>query len=132
LEPKRFLKNGNILNIEYINNQSDVALYYSASDLFVYPSLADNCPLVVLESLACGTPVISFDTGGIPELIEHLQSGYVAQYKDTWDFIHGIELFLNNSKLYESAVKYGIKTVNDSFTIEKMVENYMKLYKSIA
>ncbi len=127
-----FSENGNILNIEYINNQSDVALYYSASDLFVYPSLADNCPLVVLESLACGTPVISFDTGGIPELIEHLQSGYVAQYKDTWDFIHGIELFLNNSKLYESAVKYGIKTVNDSFTIEKMVENYMKLYKSIA
>ncbi|HMX39038.1 MAG TPA: glycosyltransferase, partial [Saprospiraceae bacterium] len=49
---------------------------YGAADVFVTPSLADNLPNTVMESLACGTPVVGFRTGGIPEMVGHLQEGY--------------------------------------------------------
>jgi glycosyltransferase involved in cell wall biosynthesis len=51
---------------------------YAAADAFVIPSLEDNLPNTVMEALACGTPVLGFETGGIPEMIEHRENGYLA------------------------------------------------------
>ncbi|KKQ44293.1 MAG: Glycosyltransferase and TPR domain protein, partial [Candidatus Nomurabacteria bacterium GW2011_GWC1_37_9] len=57
--------------VSYISDESLLAKYFAAADVFLFPSTADNCPLVVLEAEACGLPVVSFATGGIPELVEH-------------------------------------------------------------
>jgi len=54
----------------YISERERLAQYYSAADIFLYPSLADNLPLVVLENLSCGVPVVAFSVGGIPEMID--------------------------------------------------------------
>jgi glycosyltransferase involved in cell wall biosynthesis len=59
-------------------DESRVASYYAASDLYVLPSFEDNLPNTVSESLNCGTPVAAFPTGGIVEMIEPGQNGYVA------------------------------------------------------
>ena len=58
---------------------------YSCADLFVIPSLEDNLPNTIMESMACGTPCVGFEIGGIPEMIDHRVNGYVANYKDAGD-----------------------------------------------
>lgn len=120
--------NKNWIDIPYVSDEHIMALYYSAADIFVYPSLADNCPLVVLEAMSCGTPVIAFNTGGIPELVRHLETGYLAKYKDTDDFIKGILLFADNPELRASAANQGQLDVSNRFTIRKMTNEYIKLY----
>ena len=59
--------------------------------------------MVVLEAMACGTPVIAFNTGGVPELIEHMKTGYVAKYKNSDDLANGVELFLKDDVLRAKA-----------------------------
>jgi len=120
----------NWIEIPYVSDENVLAQYYSAADLFIYPSLADNCPLVVLESLACGTPIVSFNTGGIPELIQHNKNGYIAEYNNTYDFIKGIEYLCHNPKLIEEFSKNAVNSINENFTVDLMVGQYLKLYNS--
>src|SRR5699024_6324501 len=58
----------------------DMPLLYNAADLFVSPSLQDNLPNTIMESMSCGTPCIGFNTGGIPQMIDHQINGYVSEY----------------------------------------------------
>jgi glycosyltransferase involved in cell wall biosynthesis len=124
-------KNGNWLDVSYIRDEKTLALYYAAADLFIYPSLADNCPLTVLESLSCGTPVVSFKTGGIPELVEHGKTGYIAEYKDLNDFISGINLLMDNEILRRKASIEGRNIIEEKFTIDIMVDSYLKVYQEL-
>lgn len=70
-----------IITIVCTQNQEELAEIYSAADVFVNPTLEDNFPTVNLEALACGTPVITYKTGGSPESITE-KTGRVVQYKD--------------------------------------------------
>lgn len=118
-------------DISYISDEQTLALYYSAADVFIHPSLADNCPLVVLEAMSCGTPVISFQTGGIPELVNHLCTGYLAKYKDLDDFIKGIRVFTENEELLTRASSEAQSVVEKHFTIDIMAERYLDIYSSL-
>ncbi len=71
-----------ILSIPNIDNETELAQAYSTLDIFLYTSLADNCPLVVLEALSCGLPIVAFKTGGVPELVRNGVDGFVTDYKD--------------------------------------------------
>lgn len=80
-----------------IREPGDLADIYGASDVFVIPSLEDNLPNTVMESLACGTPVAGFQTGGIPEMVEHLQQGYIAPQQDGQALADGIAWILGQT-----------------------------------
>ncbi len=67
-----------VIEVGYVLSDPLKSFVYSAADLFVFPSRADNAPLVVLESLACGTPVASFDVGGLAELVRPGRTGSLA------------------------------------------------------
>jgi glycosyltransferase involved in cell wall biosynthesis len=69
---------------------------YAAADVFVTPAQQDNLPNTVLESLACGTPVVAFNIGGIPDMISHLKNGYLAKFQDVQDLQNGILYCLDN------------------------------------
>ena len=73
---------------------------YACADMFVIPSLEDNLPNTIMESMACGTPCVGFETGGIPEMIDHLKNGYVAKYKDTNDLAVGIKWIIDNQETF--------------------------------
>jgi glycosyltransferase involved in cell wall biosynthesis len=77
----------------YLQDEYSTALVYNAADVFIVPSLADNLPTTVQESLSCGTPVVGFEVGGIPDMISHKKNGYLAKYKD---IVEGIKFCINN------------------------------------
>ena len=124
-------KRYNYVAINYIKNEELMAQYYSSADMYIFPTLADNAPLTVLEAMACGLPVVTFDTGGVPEIVSHMESGYVAQYKSQSDFNKGIFLLLQSTLLRNEMSKKAIETVNNKFTLDKMTDRYIKLYESI-
>jgi glycosyltransferase involved in cell wall biosynthesis len=80
----------------FLNDEYSMVIAYNAADVFVIPSIADNQPTSVMESLCCGTPVVGFDTGGIPDMIKHKENGYLAKYKDSGDIANGIKFCLEN------------------------------------
>ena len=83
--------------VDYLSNETEIAELYNAVDLFVTPSLQDNLPNTIVEAMSCGVPCVGFNVGGIPEMINHKQDGYVADYCDSIDFALGISWCLNES-----------------------------------
>lgn len=127
------LKKGNTLFLPYISNESLMAQYYSSSDVFLLASIADNFPFVILEAMACGVPVVSFDVGGVKEAVGHRENGYIAKYKDTKDLIRGIDyVFSLDKKETESLSNNSINKIKKEFTVEKMTRRYLSLYQSLA
>lgn len=93
-------------DIPYINNVEDMARLYACVDVFVTPSLSDNLPNTIMEAMSCGTPCVGFDVGGIPEMIDHKENGYVARYKDALDLAEGIRYVIakeNHARLSRAA-----------------------------
>ena len=81
--------------LNYISNEKELVDIYNAVDLFVTPSLEENLPNTIMEAMACGIPCVGFQVGGIPEMIDHLHNGYVADYKSVEDFANGIHWALH-------------------------------------
>ncbi len=116
------------LNI--ITSQHDLAEIYSLADVFVTPAVEDNLPNTVMEALACGTPVVAFKTGGIPDMVEHKKNGYLAEFKSATDFAAGINYVLNSASNDDLAAN-ARKKVLDNFTNEIVASKYMAVYQSI-
>jgi len=74
----------------HVSDDERLALIYSAADAFVFPSLEDNAPLTVGEALLCGTPVVAFPVGNVPDLVRHRDTGYLAGYLNADDLMAGI------------------------------------------
>jgi glycosyltransferase involved in cell wall biosynthesis len=106
---------------------------YHAADMFITPSLEENLPNTIMEAMACGTPSIGFNTGGIPEMIAHKQNGYVAQTRDSDDLAAGIHWILTNKEI---AGKEGRKFVETHYSEEiiaqKHVEYYLKSMQDVS
>lgn len=117
--------------LPYIGNESELAEIYSAVDLFVTPSLQDNLPNTIMESLACGTPCVGFDTGGIPEMIDHLSNGYVARYKSAEDLAEGIRFVLTHPD-YGTLCGNARKKVMDCYAEEVVARRYAALYRQVS
>lgn len=117
-------------SLGYISDMPTMIAAYSCADLFVIPSLEDNLPNTIMESMACGTPCVGFATGGIPEMINHRVNGYIADYKDADDLANGIRWVLDHEDrkgLSEACVK----KVRECYTEEVVAERYMTLYRQI-
>ena len=78
-------------SLGFLEGPQKLSLAYSAADVYAFPSREDNAPLTVAESLLCGTPVVGFPVGNVPELVTHRSNGYIAQYCDVADFCAGLQ-----------------------------------------
>lgn len=114
-------------DIPYINKVEDMACLYSAVDAFVTPSLQDNLPNTIMEAMACGTPCIGFNVGGIPEMIDHGRNGYVARLKDARDLAEGIRYVLdpeNRERLGRAAREKVMQCYSEAAVARKYMEVY--------
>ncbi len=121
----------NFFNVSYIFDENLLAKYYAASDLFIYPSFSETFGLVVAEAMSCRTPVVVFGNSALPELVSHMQTGYIARYKDTDDFIKGINIFLEDENLRKNASIKAREIIEKKFTIDISLNNHEKLYAEI-
>lgn len=80
----------------HLHDDLSLRALYSAADVFVLPSRQDNFPNTALEAHACGTPVVAFRTGGLPDMVEHRSTGYLAQPNDPQDLAAGIAWVLDD------------------------------------
>lgn len=125
-------KQQNLRYIPYIEDQRLLSAYYATSDVFIFSSLAETFPLVVLEAMSAGLPIVSFDVGGVKEAVIHKKSGYISKYKDVNDLVKGVEYILSLSKEnYLIMSREARKSVEENFTLEIMTKSYFSLYKAL-
>jgi glycosyltransferase involved in cell wall biosynthesis len=118
----------------YIGKLSDdisLSLLYAAADVFVAPSVQDNLPNTVMEALACGTPCVAFKIGGMPDMIEHEQNGYLAQPYEVEDLARGIAWVLEDRERYEKLCDRAREKAEEEFTLELQAQRYLSLYKEL-
>ncbi|MFM6909103.1 MAG: glycosyltransferase, partial [Dolichospermum sp.] len=95
------------------------------------PSVQDNLPNTVMESLACGTPCVAFDIGGMSDMIEHQQNGYLAKPFDVDDLARGIAWVLEDKPRWVALSQCGREKVENDFTVKAQAEKYISLYQSL-
>jgi glycosyltransferase involved in cell wall biosynthesis len=119
-----------VRELGYVSDSETMVMAYSGADVFVIPSLEDNLPNTILDAMACGTPCVGFNVGGIPEMIDHKINGYIAKYKDADDLAAGIEWVLENK---ESAGLPAacLKKVQENYTEPVVAEKYINLYRGL-
>ena len=120
----------NWLDFGYVKDPETMAKLYSAADIYLFPTLADNCPLTAIESLACGLPVVTFETGGVPEIVENGISGFVVEYKNGKKLVEALEKLLNNDELREKMTENAVNT-SKKFSSERMALEYLQLYEEL-
>ena len=115
-----------------LNNETTIAQLYALADVFVAPSLQDNLPNTVMESLACGTPCVAFKVGGMPDMIEHQKNGYLAKPYDVDDLAKGIVWVLGAKDSEDCKLGYHAREkVEREFTLEIQACRYFSLYEQI-
>jgi len=117
-----------------ISDDEKLSACYAAADAFLIPSLEDNLPYTVMESLSCGTPVIAFTTGGIPDMVKHEQNGYLAEYRSAQSFADGMEWVLNHpdrQQLQQNARKIIMDTFAEPVIAQKHIGVYRQVLNSI-
>lgn len=117
-------------DIPYISNVEEMAILYASVDAFVTPSLQDNLPNTIMEAMACGTPCVGFDVGGIPEMIDHKINGYVAKYKDAKDLAEGVRYVLsdeNHDRLAKASREKVINCYSEAAVAKKYIEIYLRV-----
>jgi len=118
-----------VIELGFMRDETNQAIAYNAADIMVFPSLADNQPLSVLEALACGTPSVAFDIGGIPEMIRSRETGYLVPYKDSSALKRGIEILLNNYELLGSMRDECRRVSVAEYDLDLQTSRYLDLYK---
>jgi glycosyltransferase involved in cell wall biosynthesis len=113
-----------------INNDEQLALNYAAADAFLIPSLEDNLPYTVMECLACGTPVIAFTTGGIPDMVQHEYNGYLATYRSAESFTDGMEWVIKHPDR-QQLQKQARQTVMEKFSEEVIAKKHIAVYENL-
>ena len=104
---------------------------YNAADVFVIPSLQDNLPNTVLESMACGTPVVGFAVGGIPDMVRQEVTGILAPAGDVAALQASIAALLRDGKLRTEMSRNCRQVAVEEYSVELQARRYSELYTSL-
>lgn len=108
-----------------------IKLLYGAADVMVVPSKSENLPNTVLESMACGTPVVAFNVGGLPDIIDHKVNGYLAYPYDVIDLANGIKYVLDEDSSVGELSKNSRDKIVEVFDIKVVAQQYIDLYTEL-
>ena len=112
-----------------IKEEERMAMVYAAADAFILPSREDNLPNTMVESLCCGTPVISFSNGGMRNHIRTLENGVLVEDTTSDALLNGIHLFLNNIDKFDR--KFITKKAHSVFSPPIQAERYIYFFQTI-
>jgi glycosyltransferase involved in cell wall biosynthesis len=119
----------------YVGYQSDpekVAQFYQASDIYLHAAKTENFCLVMLESLACGVPVVATAVGGIPEILEDKRTGFLVPPGDSEAMAcHALRL-LNDEPMRRKMGDWAAESARRRFDLERQVDDYLDWYREVA
>ena len=114
----------------YVSDEQTIVAVYNAADVFVTPSLEDNLPNTIMESLACGVPCVGFAVGGIPEMIDHQKNGYVASPANSDDLADGIGWVLTVADA-QSLSQNALRKVSHNYSQSSVALRYVEIYHQV-
>lgn len=112
----------------YIKDEKELAKLYSLADVMVVPSLTENLSCTIMESLACGTPVVAFSIGGNGDMLQHKVNGWLAN--DVYSMAEGINYVLSNREKLDCRHEIA-NVVQQMYSIKNVAEHYKNLYCSL-
>ena len=113
----------------HINDEKKLANVYANSDVFICPSLQENLPNTAIEAIACGTPVVCFDIGGLKEIVKHKITGYCSQELTAVGLAEGIKYILEDKKRYNLIRQNCIKFAQDNLSNDLVLTKILKIVK---
>lgn len=117
-------------NMGYIQDECTLSEIYAAADLFILPSVADNFPFTAMEPMASGTPVLAFETGGIPEIVTE-SVGWLVPPRDSKALADTIMNIFANPEELMAKTSLCREYIEAHYSEDQMLSNYIKLYKEI-
>ena len=105
-------------------------LIYAAADVMAVPSRLDNLPNTAIEAHACGIPVVAFNIGGLPDIVEHQQSGWLAPAFDTDSLAQGMTWILQDPARWLQLSSHARQLVEQRFAPEVVVRQYLDVYQT--
>jgi len=115
----------------HLHDDLSLRVLYSAVDVFLLPSRQDNLPNTGVEALACGTPVVAFNTCGLPDIVQHQQTGYLARAFEPEDIAEGIQWILANKERYQQLSTNARQFAVDNFSSKIVAQKYRRLYEQV-
>ena len=115
----------------FLDDELTLAQIYSAADVFVLPSLEEACGQTGLEAMACGTPVIGYDTGGIPDFVRPMETGLLAKVGDSMDLAFQLEWLLDRPAEVRRMGNNARRLIMREFHATKQAQTYLAFYRSL-
>lgn len=112
----------------HLHDDLSLRVLYSAASVFVLPSRQDNLPLTGMESLACGTPVVAFDTGGLPDIVIDGRTGYLVRAFDTEDLAAGVVRLLSDANAVTLGANARAHAV-ENYSYPVAAKQYLSVYE---
>jgi len=117
------------LQAGFVEDRERLGLWYAAADLLLFPSLSDNLPITIQEAMAAGTPVVAFDVGGVPELVRHDHTGWLAAAGDQGALNRVLRSALQSDDL-EAAGLRAQRWVEREYASELCVQRHLRAYRN--
>jgi glycosyltransferase involved in cell wall biosynthesis len=116
-------------NFGFVATDERKAKLYAAADLFLFPTRADNSPLVLIESMACGTPMVSFNVCGVPDTVRPSVTGLLAEPENVIDFKDCIVRLLEDDELRSTLRQKCRQVAEQEYSMELYVQRFVDLYQ---
>ncbi|MCF8563783.1 N-acetyl-alpha-D-glucosaminyl L-malate synthase BshA [Alicyclobacillus tolerans] len=117
--------------VRFLGNQDEVAPLLAAADLFILPSEKESFGLVALEAMACSIPVVGSNAGGIPEVVIHGETGYLADVGNTEEMASYAIRLLSDPELYQRFAQAGRLRAQAHFSIHDKISEYEDIYERL-
>jgi glycosyltransferase involved in cell wall biosynthesis/4-hydroxybenzoate polyprenyltransferase len=121
-----------LIQLGRIPQEKQMALAFAASDLFVLPSLEDNLPNMLLEALSCGTPVVAYAVGGIPEVLHGEVNGRLVPVADERKFAEALLCLVDDAKARTKMGERARALASDQYSALLQVARHIELYRDLA
>lgn len=118
-------------NVFFIGKTREVGPYIASSDLFLLPSAHESFGLVALEAMSYGVPVIASDVGGLPEVVKHGETGFLAPVGNIKKMVHDALTLLEDPVLYHKFSERAVTWAKTHFQVDRILEQYEALYQKV-
>jgi len=114
-----------------LHDDQSLALLYAAADVMVVPSRMDNLPQTATEAQSCGVPVVAFNATGLPDVVDHQHTGYLAEPYDPADLAHGIRWVLENPERQAALGRQARQRAEHLWNPGRITGLYAELYREV-